>query len=146
MTRQSHFLYTITYSFTPHNSNKKHNIHHILYTNIQYCSTLQCLKKTIFNSAHYTTNIPTDLHAVVTTDIKTNMRHIHTFIVSRYLARRSNNKILRTPSPHISSSKEILPHLTRHTLVQLRTNKSPFLKSYIHNVEAKSPLCPLCNI
>ena len=67
----------------------------------------------------------------------------------KYLATRGNNKILRTPSPHISSSEEKLSHLTRHTLAQLRTNKSPFLKSYLHKVDAKthpSPLCPLCNI
>ena len=84
-----------------------------------------------------------------TTDIKTNMRHIHTSIVSRHLATRGNNKILRTPPPHTSSSEEILPRLTRRTLAQLRTNKSPFLKSYLHKVDAKthpSPLCPLCNI
>ena len=76
------------------------------------------------------------------------MRHIHTSIVSRHLATRGNNKILRTPPPHTSSSDEILPRLTR-TLAQLRTNKSPFLKSYLHKVDAKthpSPLCPLCNI
>ena len=73
------------------------------------------------------------------------MRHTHTSIVSRHLATRSNNKILCTPPPHISSSEEILPRLT---LAQLRTNKSPFLKSYLHKVDAKShpsPLCPLCN-
>ena len=43
---------------------------------------------------------------------------------------------------------ERLPRLTRRTLAQLRTNKSPFLKSYLHKVDAKthpSPLCPLCN-
>ena len=77
------------------------------------------------------------------------MRHIHTSIVSRHLATRGNNKILRTPPPHTSSSEEILPRLTRRTLAQLRTNKSPFLKSYLHKVDAKthpSPLCPLCNI
>ena len=77
------------------------------------------------------------------------MRHIHTSIVSRHLATRGNNKILRTPPPHTSSSEEILPCLTRRTLAQLRTNKSPFLKSYLHKVDAKthpSPLCPLCNI
>ena len=77
------------------------------------------------------------------------MRHIHTSIVSRHLATRGNNKILRTPPPHTSSSEEILPRLTRRTLAQLRTNKSPFLKSYFHKVDAKthpSPLCPLCNI
>ena len=72
------------------------------------------------------------------------MCHIHTSIVSRHLATRGNNKILQ----HISGSEEILPLLTRHTLAQLRTNKSPFLKSYLHNLDAKShpsPLCPLCN-
>ena len=40
-----------------------------------------------------------------------------------HLATRGNNKILRTPPPHTSSSEEILPRLT---LAQLRTNKSPF--------------------
>ena len=65
-----------------------------------------------------------------------------------HLATRGNNKILRTPPPHISSSEERLPHLTRRTLAQLRTNKSHFLKSYLHKVDAKShpsPLSPLCN-
>ena len=54
------------------------------------------------------------------------MCHIHTSIVSRHLATRGNNKILRSPPPHIRSSEEILPRLTRRTLAQLRTNKSPF--------------------
>ena len=65
-----------------------------------------------------------------------------------HLATRGNNKILCIPPPHISSAEEILPRLTRRTFAQLRTNKSPFLKSYLHNVDAKlhpSPLCPLCN-
>ena len=77
------------------------------------------------------------------------MCHIHASIVSRHLATRGITKILRTPPPHTSSSEERLPLLTRCTLAQLRTNKSPFLKSYLHKVDAKthpSPLCPLCNI
>ena len=76
------------------------------------------------------------------------MHHIHTSIVSRHLATRSNNKILRTPPSYISSSKERLPRLICRTLAQLRTNKYPFLKSYLHKVDAithPSPLCPLCN-
>ena len=75
--------------------------------------------------------------------------YIHTYIVSRHIATRGNNKILRTPPPHTSSSEERLPRLTRRTLAQLRTNKSPFLKSYLHKVDAKthpSPLFPICNI
>ena len=103
---------------------------------------------TIFNNGRYTTNIPTDPYIVTTTRHKTNMRHIHTSIVSRHIATGGNNKILRTPPPHISSSEEILPRLTRRSLAQLRTNKSSFLKSYLRKVDAKShpsPLCPLCN-
>ena len=77
------------------------------------------------------------------------MGHIHTYIVSKFLATSGNKKILRTPPPHTSSSEERLHRLTRRTLAQLRTNKSPFLKSYLHKVDAKthqSPLFPLCNI
>ena len=76
------------------------------------------------------------------------MGHIHTSIVSKHLATRCKKKILRTPPPHISNSEEILPRLTRRTLAQLITNQSPFLKPYLHKVDAKShpsPLCPLCN-
>ena len=87
-----------------------------------------------FNNGRYTTNIPTDPHTVTTTDIKTNMRHIHTYIVSRHLTTRGKNKILRTPPPHISSSEEKLPRLTRRTLAQLRTNKSLFLKSTTNHI------------
>ena len=135
MTKHSHSPYTSTYSSTPHNTNRKHNIHHIPYTT--YFNTPRLKKTTIFNNGRYTTNIPTDPHTVTTTDIKTNMRHIHTSIVSRHLATRGNNKILRTPPPHTSSSEEIIPRLTRRTLAQLRTNESPFLKSYLHKVDAK---------
>ena len=80
--------------------------------------------KTVFNNDRYTRNIPTDLHTVTTTDMKTNMHHIHTYIVSIHLATRGNNTLLRTHPPPISSSEEILPLLTRRTLAQLRTNKS----------------------
>ena len=150
MTKHSHSPYTSTYSSTPHNTNRKHNIHNIPYTNTQHTSTYPKAKiNTIFNNGRYTTNIPTDPHTVTTTDIKTNMRHIHTSIVSRHIATRGNNKILRTPPPHTSISEERLPRLTRRTLAQLRTHISPFLKSYLHKVDAKthpSPLFPLCNI
>ena len=76
------------------------------------------------------------------------MLHIHTSIVSKHLATRGNNKILRTPPPLIIISEELLPRLTRRTLAQLRTKKSPLLKSYLHKVDANShpsPLCPMSN-
>ena len=40
--------------------------------------------------------------------------------------------IIITRPPHISSSEKIIPRLT---LAHLRTNKSPFLKSYLHKVD-----------
>ena len=110
---------------------------HPLHKHTTYFNTPRLKKPTIFNNGRYTTNIPTYPHTVTTTDIKTNVRHIHTSIVSRHLATRGNNKILRTPSPHNSSSEERLPRLTRRTLANLRTNKSPFLKSYLQKVDSK---------
>ena len=71
----------------------------------------------LFNNGRYITNFPTD----TTTDIKKNMHHIHTYIVSRI----SNNKILHTLPPHISSSEGILSCLTCYTIAQLKTNISP---------------------
>ena len=107
-------------------------------------------KNTIFNNGRYTTNIPTDPHTVTTTDIKTNMRHIHTSIVSRHLATRCNNKILRTPPPHTSSPEEILPRLTRRTLAQLRTNKSPIPQIILTQSRRQNTsittMPPLCSI
>ena len=123
---------------------------HPLHKHTTYFNTPR-LKKTLFltTAATQQTFPQTLQYQPTTTDIKTNMRHIHTSIVSRHLATRGNNKIIHTPPPHISSSEERLPRRTRCTLAQLRTNKSPFFKSYLHKVDAKthpSPLCPLCNI
>ena len=119
---------------------------HICTTNPTRPSRLK--NPTTFYNPQYTTNIPTDPRTVTSTDIQAIMRLIHTSIVSKYLAARDNNKILRTAPPHISSSEETLPRHMRRTLAQLRTNKSPFLKTYLHKVDAishPSPLCPLCN-
>ena len=81
------------------------------------------MKPTTFNNSRYTTNIPTDPCTVTTADIKANMRAIHTSIVSRHLAARDNNKILRAHPPQVSSTEENLPRHMRCT---------------------PSPLCPLC--
>ena len=58
-------------------------------------------KNTMFNNDRYTTNIRKDPHTVTTTDKNTTMHHIHTSIVFMHLATIDNNKILRTPPPHI---------------------------------------------
>ena len=139
MTKHSYFPYTSTYSSTHHNTtNRKHTIHH---------------KHTIyFNTPrlkHYLTMAATQQKFAQTPHQiykKTCAMYIH--LLSLCIYPQETKKILRTPPPHISSSEEILPRFTHGTLAQLRTNKSPFLKVYLHKVDAKthpSPLCPLCN-
>ena len=49
MTKNSHFPYTSTYSSTPHNTNRKHNIHHTPYTHTTYFNTPQ-LKNPLFST------------------------------------------------------------------------------------------------
>ena len=84
-----------TYSSTRHNTNIKNTTSITpLHKHTTYFNTPR-LKNTIFNNGRYTTNIPID--TITTTDIKTNVRHIHTSIVSMQLSTRGNNKILRTP-------------------------------------------------
>ena len=107
------------------------------------------MKPTTFNNHRYTTNIPTDPCTVTAAAIKANMRDIHTSTVSQHLAARNNNKILLTHQLQVSSTEENLPRPTHCTLAQLRTNKSPFLLSYLHKIDASTditPLCPLCRI
>ena len=41
--KHSHFPYTSTYRSPPYHANRKHNIHHIHYTNTQHTSTLRGL-------------------------------------------------------------------------------------------------------
>src|SRR6478609_7283358 len=58
------------------------------------------------------------------------------------------NKIINQPSPPINEDEQTLLRNTRRTLAQLRTNKSSFLKSYLHKIDPQnhpSPQCPLCN-
>ena len=124
MTKHSHFPYTSTYSFTYYSTHNTyystHNIYHIPYRNILQHSKANII---IFNKARNTTYISTGPHTVTT-----NMRHIHTSIVSGNLATRGNNKILHPPPSYISSSEDILHRVTLCTLAQLRTINHPFSK------------------
>ena len=63
---------------------------HPLHKHTTYFNTPKAKKSHIFNNGRYTTIFPTYPHTVTTTDIKTNMRYIHTYIVPRYLATRGN--------------------------------------------------------
>ena len=89
MTKHSHFPYTSTCSSRITIQTENTTCITSITSTTQTHNILQhakAWKNTIINNGRYTTNIPTDPHTVTTTDIKTNIRHTHTSIVSRHLA------------------------------------------------------------
>ena len=47
--------------------------------------------------------------------------------------------------PEINPEETQLPRVTRRILAQLRAQKSPLLREYLHNIgQADDPSCPLC--
>ena len=109
-------------------------------------TTPRLKKQTAFNNNRYTTHIKTLKHTSMS-NIKHNLKRIHTTTVTNYLNNRKMNKLLHTTAPTINTTEATLSKAHRRTLAQLRTNKSPFLHSYLYKVDASntpSPLCPLC--
>ena len=99
-------------------------------------------KQTIFNNTNYTTNVP--LTTIDPPPIEQNKKLIHTNIVSRYTSSLNPNKVLNTKAPKIHHTEQTLPGETRRTLAQLRTNKCPLLKSYLHKIDPLSTLSESC--
>ena len=101
-------------------------------------------KQTTFNNINYTTNIDTHPNTVTQQQITANSTQIHTSIVHTYLIQHNHNKLIQQIAPKISLSEISLSTETRHTLAQLRTNKSPILMSYLHKVDETHYPSPLC--
>ena len=106
------------------------------------------MKQTSLNNRNsYITRIDTDPDSVDDDQIKSNLKTIHTTIVQRHLRDRPNNKLLDRPPPDIDKSEETLIRPTRRRLAQLRTDKSPLLRQYLHKIDPTNyPTedCPLC--
>ena len=108
------------------------------------------MKQTIFENWNgKTINISNNENIPITADsISQNLKEIHTMTVKECLLTYKPNPIIALPAPDINQSEQTLPRKTRRILAQLRTNKSPILKTYLHSIDPKnhpSPICPLCN-
>ena len=102
---------------------------------------------TTYNNTDYTTNIDTNPNTINYANIKTNIKDMHTTIVSTYLNNRQHNKATNTIPLTVHHSETTFPRATRRTLTQLRTIKCPLLCSYLNKIDEvkhPSPLCPLC--
>ena len=85
-------------------------------------------KQTIFdNNNNYTVNINMKSDLICEDLIQSNLKLIHSHIVSNHLSRRPPNKVLQVQTPSVSPAELLLSRETRRTLAQLRTNKSPLL-------------------
>ena len=105
MTKHSYFSYTSTYSSTRHNTNRKYNIHHIPYTNIQPISILLSSNPTIFDYGRYTTTFPQTPH-----------RHYNIVHDVRLYSVLDTVVISGDPGPNfITDSKQICGSFTFHT-------------------------------
>ena len=105
-------------------------------------------KQTIFdNNNNYTVNINMKSDLICEDLIQSNLKLIHSHIVSNYLSQRPPNKVLQDQTPSVSPAELLLSRETRRTLAQLRTNKSPLVVSYLFSIgdpRHPSPLFPLC--
>ena len=112
----------------------------------QFISYTQNLYVPNYNN-NYTVNINTKSDLICEDLIQSNLKLIHSHIVSNHLSQRPPNKVLQDQTPSVSPAELLLSRETRRTLAQLRTNKSPLLVSYLFSIgdpRHPSPLCPLC--
>ena len=74
------------------------------------------------------------------------LKDIHTTEVRKVIENQTNHLLQDIP-PEINQEEKSLPRKTRCTLAQLRSGYSPFLKTYLHSINASdTDLCPDCNI
>ena len=79
------------------------------------------------------------------TDPTAARRQIHTNAVTKSIAARTDNRVLRAPAPDIADEEQELRRKTRRTLSQLRSGECISLNSYQHKIGlSDSPICPCC--
>ena len=100
------------------------------------------------NNINYTTNINTNPNTIDDAKIKTNMKHIHTTIVSTYLNNRQHNKVTNTIPLTVHHSETTPPSPSNPSYPGPTQNKQcPLLCSYLNKIDEvkhPSPLYPLC--
>src|SRR6476469_1331455 len=132
-----------------HNSDKKAQLPtHPLHSLTKQNPSRRQLQQTIFENTSFTTNLDANPTNTTETTVQRNIKEIHHSIVENHIQSLKPNKIINQPAPSINKDEQTLLRKTLRTLAQLRTNKSPFLKSYLLKIDPQnhpSPLCPLCN-
>ena len=101
-----------------------------------YLNLPRNMKATIFHNNEHT-NIIISKPDITPGECRKNLKHIHTTIISQYKSRK-NNKVTNITPYDIHLSEQTLPCHKCTKLAQLRANKSPLIKSYLHTVNPKT--------
>jgi len=122
-----------------------HPLHHLNFNN----SDPRKMKDTIFANTEYHAGISSITNTTNITNevIKQYLKINHTKTVEDYLNSQTINELIGIKPPDINPSEKSLPRDIRRTLSQSRTNKSPFLYSYLNKINPQiysSPNCPIC--
>ena len=75
------------------------------------------------------------MHMLFAYDIQENIKDNHTSAVEKYIDSIPPNKLTNDVAPEINHMEETLERDQRTRLAQLRTNKSPFLKSCLNKID-----------
>ena len=103
------------------------------------------MKATAFHTQHVTVIHGCDGEGAGEKERKKNKAKIHTATVEEHLQTIPIHTLLNTKPPAVHRSEETLPRSSRRTLAQLRAQKCPLLRVYLHHIAvAEDPSCPLC--
>ena len=103
------------------------------------------MKNSAFNTAWATVVHGCENEEEEKKERKRNRKIIHTNKVQEHLGSIQVNTLINAKPPEIHKSEISLPRQTRRLLAQLRAQKCPLLKQYLHNIgKADTPNCPLC--
>ena len=103
------------------------------------------MKRTAFSPSYATLVHGCDNDGEMEKQIRRNQAVIHTNTVQEHMQSIPINPLIQQQPPEISAAEMQLPRVTRRTLAQLRAQKCPMLKMYLHHIgAADEPNCPLC--
>ena len=102
------------------------------------------MKDSLFLSNNNIIN-PPQTNTLNDIEIEQNIKANHTQAVENHKTNLPKNKILQTAAPKIHNSEETLNRYQRRLLSQLRTDKSPFLLTYLHKINPIAHPSPLCS-
>src|SRR6476469_9517897 len=140
-TQKHKYSHSVPTSNSMHTSQPRQKVQlptHPLHSLTKQNPSRRQMKQTIFENTSITTNLDANPTHTTETSVQRNIKDIHHSIVENHIQSFKPNKIINQPTPPINKDEQTLLRKTRRTLAQFKTNKSPFLKSYLHKIDPQN--------